>query len=258
MTAPAYRPQIAIVREVSPSLAQCELAHVDRVSIDVELARAQHRDYCDALVELGVRVVAMPAVSDQPDSVFVEDTAVVLDEAAIMTIPGAESRREEVIAVSQVLYRYRPLEFITAGTIDGGDVLGIGRTLYVGQSTRTTAEATLQLRSIVEPAGYSVREVAVRGCLHLKTACTLIGSEALLVNSEWVDVDAFSAMTLLEVPRSEPWAANTILVGDTVLIQDGFPATKDLLEERGATVRTVDISEFRKAEAGLSCLSLLL
>jgi len=248
---------IAITREVSPSIAACELSYLDREPIDVERATAQHRAYVECLSSLGLGVVVLPAQPALPDAVFVEDTAIVLDELAVVTFPGAESRRPEVLTIADALVRYRPLEFMPGpDTLDGGDVLRIGRTLYVGRTPRTSEGGIDWLRRTLAPHGYAVEGVDVSGCLHLKSGCSYVGRNTVLANRAWLDVDRIAGVEVLDV--AEPQAANTLLVGDTVLVSASFPETRARLESRGFAVRSLDISEIQKAEAGLTCMSLLL
>jgi dimethylargininase len=190
--------------------------------------------------------------------VFVEDTSVVLDEAAIITRPGAPSRRNETASIKQVLARYRPLHGIEPpGTLDGGDVLRVGRTLYVGMTARTDADGIAQLQRHAGQYGYTVRPVPVRGCLHLKSACTSIGQDTLLINPGWVNAAEVSGVKLLSVHPEEPGGANALLVGGTVVCAAAFPRTRQLLEDRGFLVATGDSSELAKAEGGLTCCSLI-
>jgi len=177
--------RIAVTRPVPESLARCELTHLSRAPIDVEVAAAQHRQYEEALRALGCSLRRVPAAHDLPDSLFVEDVAIVLDEIAIVTRPGAASRRPERASVAAVLSEYRPLRSIAApGTLDGGDVLRLGRTLYVGLSTRTNEDGAQQLARHVEPFGYGVECVQTAGCLHLKSAATAVDSGRVLCNPE--------------------------------------------------------------------------
>lgn len=248
----------ALTREISPCLAQCELSHVDRCRIDVDLAFQQHAAYRACLERFGCAVTTLTADPDLPDCVFVEDTSVVLDEAAIITRPGAPSRRGEIDAIRQALVRYRPLHCVEPpGTLDGGDVLRVGQTLYVGITARTNEGGIGQLQRHAGPYGYTVRPVPVSGCLHLKSACTSIGEDALLINPGWVDAAEFTGLELLIVHPDEPGAANALRVGGTVVCAAAFPRTRQLLEDRGFTVATVDNSELAKAEGGLTCCSLL-
>jgi dimethylargininase len=250
---------VALTREVSPTLGDCELTFLSREAIDVERAAAQHRAYCNLLAELGPRVVVLAAEPDLPDAVFVEDTAIALDEIGVVTLPGAASRRPEVVSMAATLRRFRPVDYMTGpGTLDGGDVLRLGRTLYVGRTARTTEEGIADLRALVSPHGYRVEPVAVDGCLHMKSACGYVGRGTVLANPSWIDPGVFSGATIVEVAASEPDAANAIAVGDTVVLSSAFPETGAMLARRGFDVRTVDVSEFHKAEGGMSCLSVLL
>jgi dimethylargininase len=249
---------IAVTREVSPTIADCELSFHERHPIDAAKAIAQHRAYQDCLAELGARIIALPAEPDFPDSVFVEDTALVLDELAVIANIGTASRREETRSVADALRRYRPLKFITEpATLDGGDVLRVGRSIFVGLSRRTNREAVEQLRELLGPHQYKVVAVEVRGCLHLKTACSYIGNNTILMNRSCVRADPVRGYELLDVPEEEPGAANALLLNDTVVIPSSFPQTRVLLEERGFRIRTVDVSELQKAEAGVTCCSLI-
>lgn len=250
---------VALTRPVPSSINDCELTHLERIPIDVALARAQHREYEAALETLGCTVVQLPALDDQPDSVFVEDTAIVLDEVAILTRPGAESRRGETASMAEVLVRYRPVVHIEEpGTIDGGDVLRIGRAIYVGLSTRTNEHAMGQLRRIVSPLGYEVICVAIHDVLHLKSAATAVAGDAVLLNPEWVLPAAFPALQIIEVDEAEPYAANVIRLGDTLLCAAEFPRTRRILEERGYRTMSVEASELAKAEAALTCCSVII
>ena len=246
----------AITREVSPCIGTCALTFLDRTAIDVERAVCQHNDYERHLAALGVRVVSLPAPPDLPDAVFVEDTAVVLDEVAVMTSPMLESRRREVESVAAVLERYRPLLRIEGDAhLEGGDVLRIGRTVYVGLSRRTNCEGASQLARFLAPWGYRVQPVEVRGCLHLKTGGTYLGGNTLLANPTWIDCAPFDGLRILEVPEEEPDAANVLLLGEVVLLAASFPRTRAMLRGEGFPVESVDISELQKAEAGLTCCS---
>jgi dimethylargininase len=249
----------AIVHQVGDALLRCELTFVLRQPLDVALARRQHADYCRLLADCGLTVRSVDVCPDHADAVFVEDTAVVLAEVAIAAAIGAPSRRGEVEAMLPVLATYRPIERITApATLDGGDVLRHQRTLFVGLSTRTNAAGAAQLARLTARFGYRVVAVPVRGCLHLKTACTAVADDLLLCNPHWVDAASFGGLRTLAVPDREPFGANVLRLGDTIAAAAGCPRTCDLLAARGLTVRTVDIGELQKAEAGMTCLSLLL
>lgn len=248
----------AITREVSPCIGTCALTFLDRTAIDVERAVCQHNDYERHLAALGVRVVSLPAPPDLPDAVFVEDTAVVLDEVAVMTSPMLESRRREVESVAAVLERYRPLLRIEGDAhLEGGDVLRIGRTVYVGLSRRTNHAGAEQLEDLLGPYGYRVRPVPLACCLHLKTAATAVGRDTVLLNPAWVDPTVFDGVCTIAVAPDEPEAGNALRIGDTVLVPSSFPRTQALLEDAGFRVDSIDISELQKAEAGLTCCSIL-
>lgn len=249
----------AITRGVSPALDRCELEHLERQEIDIDRASEQHRRYEDCLRSLGASVLSLPAEAELPDSMFVEDPAVVVNEVAVMTRMGALSRRPESESLAQTLARFRPLRWLREpATLEGGDVLRLGSTVFAGMSRRSNAEGVAQLAAELTPFGYSVRGVTVRGCLHLKSACCAIGERTILANREWFDTTAFAEFEIVDVPPDEPRAANVLAVGDNVIVPESFPATARMLERRGWKVRTLDISELMKAEAGLTCSSILL
>jgi dimethylargininase len=248
----------AITREPARSLARCELTYVARGPIDVARAAAQHGEYRRALEDCGARVVALPAAEELPDSVFVEDTAVVLDELAILTSPGVASRRAEVPLIEPELARLRAVARISPpATLEGGDVLRVGRRLFVGLSPRTNHAGVEALRELSAPHGYEVVAVELRDCLHLKTACTAADDETILLNPAWIDAAVFDEYERVSVHPEEPWAANTTRVGASLIVGAAFPRTADLLARRGFKVHPVDVSEFAKAEGGLTCMSLI-
>jgi dimethylargininase len=249
---------LAFVREVSPQLAQCELTHLARAPIDAARAMSQHREYTRALSALGCRLEWLPPLPAQADGVFVEDTAVLLPEIAVITRPGVPSRRGETAGVAAALAAQRPLQHIRApGCLEGGDVLHIGRTLYVGASARSDADGIAQLAAALEPCGYRVQSVALSGCLHLKSAVTFIAPHTLLVNPAWVDPAVFGVATVIAVAESEPYAANTLTVAGTTLVSAAYPDTARRLGAAGVRTQTLDVSELHKAEAALTCMSLL-
>jgi dimethylargininase len=249
---------LAFVRKPTDSLAFCELTHLERVPIDVARAEAQHAAYVAALAELGARVEWLPPLTDHPDAVFVEDTAIVLPEIAVMTRPGAESRQGEVLSVANALSRHRSLAWIEApATLDGGDVVVIARTLFVGLSTRTNAEGVAALRAIVDPYRYEVVSVRVRRSLHLKSACTFIPPVIVVANRTWIDPTIFGGMNVISTDDSEPAAGCTLTLGDCTLVQASAPRTAERLRKAGVKTRAVDVSELQKAEAGLTCMSLI-
>jgi len=249
---------IAITRPVSQSIDQCALTYMERVTIDVDKAQEEHSAYEECLRQLGLEIVRLPAAHDLPDAVFVEDTAVVVDEAAVVTRPKLPARQTEVDSMASVLEQYRPLEHIEEdGTLEGGDVIRIDRVLYVGLSARTNQEGIRQLGSILAPYGYEVRAVPVERCLHLKTAATYIGRNTILANPQWVDVHLFTDLDAISVAAEEPEAGNALLVDKTVLLPANFPYTAERLRDRGFTVQEVESNELQKAESGLTCCSVI-
>ena len=248
----------ALTHTVSPRIAECELTFVDRLPIDLRLAVRQHDDYCDALRGLGVIVKQLSENESYPDSCFVEDTAVVVDELAIICSMGAASRRGETRLIERELSEYREIAHISLpATIEGGDVLRIGKKIFIGESSRTNPEGIEELARILEPRGYRIARVRTRGSLHLKSACTAIDEETLFVNPEWVELDAFGGLNLVYTPPEEPWSANVLRIGTTVCVQAGFPRAVELIERVAERVEIIDISELRKAEAGLTCSSIV-
>jgi dimethylargininase len=250
---------IALTREVSPAIGRCELTFATRVEIDVQRAREQHAAYEDCLRALGCRVERLPADPDLPDSVFIEDVAVVVDELAVVTRPGAPARRSETVAVAEALARYRRISILEEpATLDGGDVLRVGRTVFVGRTRRTNQAGYEALVALLEPLGYELRPpIEVKRCLHLKSAVTQAAERVLLVNPEWIDVRHFPSFELVPVHPAEPFAANVLSLSGAAVASAAFPRTRDRLLERGARVVTLDASELAKAEGALTCCSLL-
>jgi dimethylargininase len=249
---------LAVTRPVSEAFNRCELTHLERMAIDVDRARAQHRAYEGALAEAGCTIVRVAAAPDLPDAVFIEDTAVVLDEVAVITRPGAESRRAETAAVAELVGRHRRLRFIEPpGTIDGGDVLVADRTVFIGLSARTNEAAIGQMRTILQPHGYEVHAVPLTGCLHLKSAVTALAHDRLLVNPDWVRPDALAPFDLVDIDPREPYAANIVRAGDALIYPAAFPRTRERLERVGVRVRMVDVDELAKAEGAVTCCSLI-
>ena len=248
---------IAVPRPVPPSLANCELTHLERVPIDVSRATRQHDEYERVLRSLGCDVRRLPGLPEHPDSVFIEDTAVVLDECAIVTRPGAESRRGEVAGVEAALRPLRRLHHIEPpGTLDGGDVLRVGRRLYVGISTRSNDDGARQLADALTSHGYTVKRVRLDGCLHLKSAVSALPDGTLLLNPAWVDATSFDGGFHCIHP-GEPEASNVLVVGDTVITPHHAHRTREMLATAGYTTVAVDASELAKAEGGLTCCSLI-
>jgi dimethylargininase len=239
-------------------MQQCELTYSSPVSIDYELALAQHEQYRRMLGRCGCEVIVLDVNREMPDCCFIEDTAIVLDELAIVMSMGAASRRAEPQGIEAELRKHRPIAHIELpATIDGGDVLRLGRTLLVGLSSRTNASGAAALQAIVQPLTYRVVPVRVARCLHLKSACTALPDGRLLVNPDWIDMASLRSYELLEIPPSEPAAANVLSIGQTVCTTNAFAHTAESIRGLGIQVETVDLSEFAKAEGGVTCLSLL-
>jgi dimethylargininase len=249
---------IAMTRGVSEAIVRCELTHLPRQAIDFEKASAQHAAYERALEDLGCDVRRLPAGAGMADSLFIEDAAVVLDETAILMRPGAESRRLEVPGVEAALATYRRLARIESpGTMDGGDVLVAGRTIFVGASSRTNDAGIAQLSRMVRPLGYQVRAVAVTGCLHLKSAVTAVSDDVLLINQAWTPAGVFAGFDVIDVDPGEAMGANIVRVADRLLYSAAFSRTRERLERRGFAVTAVDVSEIAKAEGAVTCCSLI-
>jgi dimethylargininase len=250
--------RMAVTREISPAIVHCELTHQPRVAIDFELARKQHAKYEQCLVSAGCTLERLQTTADLPDSVFVEDIAIVFAELAVITHPGAGSRRREIPIVADALKKYRTLERIEPpATLDGGDVLVMGRRVFVGHSRRTNIEGIEQLRRILAPWCYSVEPVRVEACLHLKSAVTAVSDDTVLINRDWVPVDAFTGLALLDVDQEEPWGANALRIDGDIIYPTEWPKTLARLETRGFRVQPVDVGELVKAEGAVTCCSLV-
>ncbi len=250
---------LAITREVSRAIVNCELTHLARTPIDVDRAREQHAQYEAALKQLGVAVLSLPEQPALADSVFVEDTALVLDELAIILRPGAESRRPETEPIAHVLAPYRELFRIEApARVDGGDILCVGKRVYMGMSTRSDTNAAEQLQDILKRFGYELHVVPVTGCLHLKSAVTAVSGDTLLINPAWVDKSHFGPVKFVEVDASEPYAANALLIGSRAVYPAVFPRTQKRIQEAGIDIVNVEADELAKAEGAVTCCSLIL
>lgn len=250
----------AYTRAVSPRLAECETTQAGRV--DVARAVAQHAAYEAALARAGFDIVRLAPLPDFPDAVFVEDAALLLGDHAIVTRPGAASRAGEVESVAEELAKAFTVHRLGAGHVDGGDVLSIGDRLYVGLSGRTDRAGIRALGDLAGLLGYRVVPVPVAGCLHLKSAATFAGPDAggtplLLYNPDWVSAAAFEGVEALAVAPGEAYGANIVRAGATLLAAADSPRTAALLSARGFDVVTLDISEMRKADAALTCMSLI-
>lgn len=248
----------AITRDVNAGIGHCELTFLPRVDINVDLALQQHQEYRSILSSLGCEIVTAPTESGLVDSVFIEDTAMVLDEIAVMCLPGAESRRAEVAGVGDILRQYRTLVSIQPpGTLDGGDLLRVGKVIYAGLSARSNESGIEQLRNIVADYGYSVETVETTKCLHLKSAVSEVAPDSLLINPDWVNRSAFGNCELIDVDDEEPHAANALRVGKNVIYPSSFPRTMEKLVRRSINVSPVNVSELQKAEGAVTCCSLI-
>jgi dimethylargininase len=240
-------------------MSDCQLTYIPRSAIDYPRALAEHGAYRQVLAECGAQVQTLDASLELADCAFVEDTAVVLDEVAITCRLGTESRRSETAAIETVVRQYREVELIEPpATLEGGDVLRVGRTLLVGLSSRTNAAGVERLAAIAGRHGYAVRVVPVTGCLHFKTACTVLPDGCLLVNPAWIEGTALRDFEQIVVPETEPWGANVACLNDRVIAAAANPQTNDLIGNLGFEFRTVDLEEFAKAEGGVTCLSILI
>jgi dimethylargininase len=248
----------AITRAVSPAIVNCEISFIDRRPIDLAIAQEQHHAYEKLLERLGARVISLPAEPALPDSIFVEDPAIVLDELAVILPLGTDSRRPEAASLAKALSAFRKIEYVNLpGTLEGGDVLRIARKLFVGQTRRSNAEGIRQLAAILAPHHYEVIAVPVTGCLHLKSAVTHVGGNTLLANRTMFDATPFAGYDWIDVDPTEPHAANALAMGETIIFPASFPRTRSCLEACGFHVTPLDISELQKAESGLTCSSLL-
>ncbi|MFC1547554.1 dimethylarginine dimethylaminohydrolase family protein [Candidatus Neomarinimicrobiota bacterium] len=248
----------ALTHIVSPRLNECELTYRSRQPIDIGVASEQHAAYCDTLRSFGLKVIELETNRDYPDSVFIEDSAIVMDEIAVLTRHGVASRRGEVEAIGEELSNYREIQRIQApATLEGGDVLVVGKKVFVGISSRTNDLGVLALEKILTPFEYTIVRVNVRGALHLKSAVTTIDEATILANPKWFDTAPFANYRMITVADAEPWAANALPVGGTILMADGYPFTAEKVVKLGYKVKLLDIRELQKAEAGLTCSSII-
>jgi dimethylargininase len=248
----------AITRKVSSSLANCELSFIDRKPIDMEKARAQHHAYESLLEKLGAKVISLPEERDLPDSMFVEDPAIVLDEIAVICPLGTETRRKEAASIAAVFEPYRKLAYVKLpGMLEGGDVLRVGKRIFAGLTQRSNAEGIRQLAVITGSYGYEQTAVPVTGCLHLKSAVTYLGRNVLLGNRAWFHWKRFEGFDWMDVDPAEAHAGNALAAGETIVFPASFPKTRAQIEARGFRAEPLDISELQKAESGLTCSCLL-
>lgn len=250
---------IAITRKISPRFNECEITHIDRTPINIEIAERQHNEYIKALQALNCDVIELPAEKDLPDSVFVEDTAFILPEVAVITRPGADSRKPVIDSIMQALLPYKKiLQVKDPATVDGGDVLVLGKNIYIGLSTRSNLQAVEQLNILLKDFGYQVLGIELTDCLHLKSAVTKVDDKTLLINPNWVDSTYFSGFDLIPIHASEDFAANCLPLNGQIIYPTSFPHTQKLLENKGYKIKNVNLDELAKAEGAVTCCSLIL
>jgi dimethylargininase len=250
---------LAITRKISPRFNECEITHIDRTPIDLEIANAQHREYLQALETAGCQIIELAAEPNLPDSVFVEDTAFILPEVAVITRPGADSRKPETESIIKALAPHKKLLQVTEpASVDGGDVLVLGKNLYIGKSSRSNSHAVDQIQQLLQEYGYSVIGVEMHDCLHLKTALTRVDDQTVLINPNWVDTSHFKDLQWIEVDTSEPFAANCLPVNGQIIYPTSFPKTARRLEAHGCKILPVQVDELAKAEGAVTCCSLIL
>jgi len=246
----------AVVRPVPDSYDRCVRTNVEK--IDVALAKSQHSEYCRALQKLGLELIWIKGENTLPDSCFVEDTAVVLGEKAIICNMKTKSRAKEVVGVAKVLEKLKETYYIRPpATIDGGDVLKIEDKVFVGLSARTNSYTTRQLRKILENSNFELIPVTIHNVLHLKSACTYLGNNYVILSKGHFDTDILRDYKKIVVPRGEEYTADCLAINGTILMAKGFPKTKKLIEKEGFFVKELEMSEFRKGEGALTCLSIL-
>jgi dimethylargininase len=248
----------ALVRDVSPTFANALCATPPDPPIDLELAREQHREYQLALLECGLEL-RMLGPSDDPDGCFVEDTAVVADGVALITRPGAPSRQAETARVAESLaHDLELLRMEAPATLDGGDVMRVGKTIFVGRSARTNERGITRLVEVFERRGYRVVPVEMpAGVLHLKSVCAPLGDDRITLADGSIPHEAFGDVHVVRVPAAETYAANCLRLDGAVLCAKGYPRTRDALAAAGFETIELATSEFRKADGALTCLSLL-
>ena len=243
---------IALTNAVSAKLVDLYPA------VDHAVALQQHERYCEALQRHGAQLRRLSVNAEHGDGCFIEDNAVVVDEVAILATMGASHRRHEPRAMAPVLAEYRPIAYVADhARIEGGDVLRVDRDIFVGRSARTNQRGVDALRDILEPLGYRVTGVDVADGLHLKTACTALDASTLLAHRAWLDMAPFQRFDVIDVHPDEPTAANVLRIGDAIVMHEGCPRTIERVRERFPHAQTVDISEFARADGGLTCLSLM-
>jgi dimethylargininase len=250
----------ALVRIPGKSLTRGITSHPELGAPDYELALAQHGGYIRAIESLGITVTVLPPLEEYPDSCFVEDVAILSERCAVITNPGAPSRRDETAGIIPAIREFYPETGIhriaDPGTIEGGDVMRVEDTFYVGLSARTNQEGIRQFQEILKPYGYQVIPVPLKEVLHLKTGINYLSDRRFLVSGEFTGRPDFAAFERTIVSPEEAYAANSLWMNGSVLVPAGFPQTEAAVRALGYPVLRVDTSEYRKIDGGLSCLSL--
>ncbi len=249
--------KIAIVRKPGKSMLK-GLTAAELGLPDYEKALVQHAEYIKVLKECGLEVRVLEADENYPDSTFVEDTALLTKECAIITNPGALSRRGEIIEIKNVLKAYYSNieEVQEPGTVDAGDIMMVGSHFYIGLSDRTNEKGAEQVVEYLEKYGMRGSTVNLEEVLHLKTGLSYLERNNLVACGEFISKEEFQGFNILEINKDESYAANCIWVNDTVIIPSGYPKAKAMIKSKGYAVKDVDVSEFKKLDGGLSCLSL--
>jgi dimethylargininase len=246
----------AIVRPVPSSFNLCVRTNVEE--IDVALAKRQHVEYCRVLHRLGLKLIWVEEDNTLPDSCFVEDTAVILEDKAIICNMKVKSRAREVIEVAKILEKLKQTHWLKPpATIDGGDVLRIEDKILVGLSARTNLQAINQLERILENSELKIVPVKVHNVLHLKSACTYLGKNHVIFSKGHFDIEILRDYNKIMVPKEEESVADCLAVNGTILMAKGNPKTKKLIEKKGFPIKELEVSEFRKGEGALTCLSII-
>ncbi len=249
----------AIVREVADTFQWATVATPPEVPISVRLAKEQHRAYVQALRDAGVEVMVLPADDRFPDCCFVEDCALLVGRTALITNIGISTRRGEEATIAAALQGEVRIERMESpATLDGGDCLVVGHKIYVGLYNRTNAEGAKRVREVFEPMGYTVVPVPLHGGLHLKSACSYAGEGRILLAEYTIPPDVFRGVEIITVPGAEAYAANCVSIASKILMSDGYPTARRMIEAAGFEVIALDTSEIRKADGALTCLSVLI
>lgn len=250
--------EFAIVRGIPNTFQDCVTISGDTPKINVELARQQHETYCNTLEQLGLKLIRIEADDALPDCCFTEDTAIVFGDLAIITYPGTPSRVAEKVEMEKTLVPLKKMYHLSPpATLDGGDVLKIDKKIFIGNSSRTNEEGIKQIADIINPRGFEVIGVKIWNTLHLKSVCTYLGNGCIILAEGYLDEKIFSQYDKIIVPKEEEYSANCLVVNGKVLIPNGFPKTRSLIEAKGFSVIELEISEAKKADGALTCSSII-